>query len=129
MSENFLNIICFNNYCVKPIWISMSILWKRFWTRSNWSGKTYWETTWSFKILVIKLSRFNNMYGRILVMSKKQQVVAWVGMISFGIGFFFFSMWAEDFFRWPLKLNILFLVDDNAENFRVDKKIFWAFRN
>jgi Na+/phosphate symporter len=39
------------------------------------------------------------MYGGILVMSKKQQVVAWVGMISFGIGFFFFSMWAEDFFR------------------------------
>jgi len=39
------------------------------------------------------------MYGGILVMSKKQQVVAWIGMIGFGIGFFFFSMWAEDFFR------------------------------
>jgi len=32
-------------------------------------------------------------------MSRKQQVVAWIAMISGGIGFFFFSMYAEDFFR------------------------------
>jgi len=33
------------------------------------------------------------------VMSKKQQVGAWIGIIGGGIGFFFFSMYAEDFFR------------------------------
>jgi hypothetical protein len=33
------------------------------------------------------------------IMSKKQQVVAWIAMIGGGIGFFFFSMYAEDFFR------------------------------
>jgi len=35
----------------------------------------------------------------VLVMSRIQQVVAWVAIIGGGIGFFFFSMYAEDFFR------------------------------
>jgi len=32
--------------------------------------------------------------------SKIQQVGAWIGIIGGGIGFFFFSLYAEDFFRW-----------------------------
>jgi len=32
-------------------------------------------------------------------MSRKEQVVAWIAIIGGGIGFFFFSMYAEDFFR------------------------------
>jgi len=34
-----------------------------------------------------------------LTMSKIQQIGAWVGIIGGGIAFFFFSMYAEDFFR------------------------------
>jgi pyrroline-5-carboxylate reductase len=34
-----------------------------------------------------------------VIMSKKQQIGAWIGIIGGGIGFFFFSMYAEDFFR------------------------------
>jgi hypothetical protein len=37
--------------------------------------------------------------GVVLTVSKKQQIAAWVGIIGGGIGFFFFSMYAEDFFR------------------------------
>ncbi len=37
--------------------------------------------------------------GGELIMSRLQQVGAWVGIIGGGIAFFFFSMYAEDFFR------------------------------
>jgi len=39
------------------------------------------------------------MYGWELTVSKKQQIGAWIGIIGGGIGFFFFSLYAEDFFR------------------------------
>jgi len=35
----------------------------------------------------------------VFVMSKIQAVGAWIAIIGGGIGFFFFSMYAEDFFR------------------------------
>jgi hypothetical protein len=34
-----------------------------------------------------------------LTVSRKQQVGAWIGIIGGGIGYFFFSLYAEDFFR------------------------------
>ena len=34
-----------------------------------------------------------------LAVSKLQQIGAWVGIIGGGIAFFFFSLYAEDFFR------------------------------
>jgi hypothetical protein len=39
------------------------------------------------------------MCGYYLAVTKKQQIGAWIGIIGGGIGFFFFSMYAEDFFR------------------------------
>jgi hypothetical protein len=39
------------------------------------------------------------MYRWRMAVTKKQQVGAWIGIIGGGIGFFFFSMYAEDFFR------------------------------